>query len=322
MSDDSEQISERQARARGCMLGQLAGDSLGSLVEFQAPGQIRSRYPEGVRHLHDGGTFNTLAGQPTDDSEMALGLARYLVRTRAYVQDEVRQVYLDWLHSAPFDCGNTISSGLRGRRDYASQANGALMRISPLGIWAAGLDSADKVDCAILDAELTHPHPVCLQINRLFVAAIRRAIRKKTEAGELYQWLAEQAVRDDVDGAVLAVIRAAEQQKPEDYLRHQGWVLIAFQNALWQLLHAESLEDAVVDTVMCGGDTDTNAAICGALLGALHGERAIPPRWRQVLAKCCPEEGRPGVFRPRPEVYWPVDAEELAVQLLAAHGEG
>ncbi len=62
-------------RAQGCFLGQLAGDALGSLVEFQTPEQIIADYPNGVRLMADGGTFDTLAGQPTDDSEMALLLA-------------------------------------------------------------------------------------------------------------------------------------------------------------------------------------------------------------------------------------------------------
>lgn len=39
-----------------------------------------------------------------------------------------------------------------------------------------------------------------------------------------------------------------------------SWVLTAFRNALWQLLHATNLEEAVVDTVMRGGDTDTKKA--------------------------------------------------------------
>ncbi len=72
------------SRAQGCLLGQLAGDALGSLVEFQSPQQIQQRYPEGVRDLAAGGTWNTLAGQPTDDSEMALLLARMLVKTGFY----------------------------------------------------------------------------------------------------------------------------------------------------------------------------------------------------------------------------------------------
>jgi hypothetical protein len=42
-------------RAQGCLLGQLAGDSLGSLVEFRAPDDIRREYPKGVRELADGG---------------------------------------------------------------------------------------------------------------------------------------------------------------------------------------------------------------------------------------------------------------------------
>ena len=68
------------SRAQGCLLGQLTGDALGSLVEFQSPHVIRCNYPEGVREMVDGGTWNTIAGQPTDDSEMALLLARMLVK--------------------------------------------------------------------------------------------------------------------------------------------------------------------------------------------------------------------------------------------------
>ena len=50
-----------RSRARGCMLGQLAGDSLGSLVEFRTKEQIRAEYPGGVRLLADGGTFDLIA---------------------------------------------------------------------------------------------------------------------------------------------------------------------------------------------------------------------------------------------------------------------
>ena len=78
LSNNDDVNPEVIARAEGCMLGQLAGDSLGSLVEFQSPSQILRQYPSGVRELADGGTFNTIAGQPTDDSEMALMLARAL----------------------------------------------------------------------------------------------------------------------------------------------------------------------------------------------------------------------------------------------------
>jgi len=55
----------------------------------------------------------------------------------------------------------------------------------------------------------------------------------------------------------LVEFRGATEAPPADYVHQQGWVLTAFRSALWQLLHATNLEEAVVDTVMRGGDTDT-----------------------------------------------------------------
>ena len=100
-------------RAQGCLLGQLCGDSLGSLVEFQSPAHVRKQYPKGVRDLADGGTWDTIAGQPTDDSELALTLARTLVAKRTYDVSAARAAYRDWLASGPFDCGMATRRPLR-----------------------------------------------------------------------------------------------------------------------------------------------------------------------------------------------------------------
>ena len=85
--------TELVTRAQGCLLGQLAGDALGGLVEFRTPSDIRKEYPDGVRKLADGGTWNTIAGQPTDDSEMALMLARMLADLERYDPAEARKAY-------------------------------------------------------------------------------------------------------------------------------------------------------------------------------------------------------------------------------------
>jgi hypothetical protein len=96
-----------------------------------------------------------------------------------------------------------------------------------------------------------------------------------------------------------------------------GWVLIALQNAFYQLLHAVNLEEGVVDTVMRGGDTDTNGAIAGALLGAVYGRRAVPSRWIATLLSCRTLTGS-GTEHPQPPEFWPVDVMELAEALLFA----
>lgn len=302
-------------RAQGCLLGQLAGDSLGSLVEFKTSEEIFREYPNGVRYLADGGTWGTIAGQPTDDSELALTLARLLAEHRRYSTKAAKRGYLLWLESDPFDYGGAVLSGLTGERDWSSQANGALMRISPLGIFGANHEREQVAQWAEQDAAITHPNPVCRQANGLFASGIALAIRTGCSPPELYREIVSWANTMDTERELLEAIKGAAETPPSDCIHHQGWVLIALRNALWQLLHAHNLEEGVVDTVMRGGDTDTNAAICGALLGAVYGRGAVPEQWLDRLMTCRPEAGRPGVRKPRPERYWPVDALELAQRL-------
>jgi ADP-ribosyl-[dinitrogen reductase] hydrolase len=267
------------SRGEGCLMGQLAGDSLGSLAEFQSAAEIARKYPDGVRELADGGTWGTIAGQPTDDSEMALALARMLMKFSRYDPDEARKAYVTWLNSSPFDCGSTVAAGLRGHLNRDSQANGALMRISPLGIFCCNLDLERTSEFARQDAALTHPHPVCLQANSLFTMAIAEAVGQWKSAQHVYEDIKDSAAAMKVEKPLMKAILDAADSRPADYLTQQGWVIVAFQNALWQLLHAKSLEEGVVDSVMCGGDTDTNAASTGGLLGAVYGRQSVPAQW-------------------------------------------
>jgi len=303
-------------RAQGCLLGQISGDSLGGLVEFMSPGKIKTLFPQGVKDLQNGGTWNTIAGQPTDDSEMAIALTRALIAKNTYDPATAKESYLEWLNSNPFDCGITTANGLSGMPIAESQANGALMRISPLGVFGAKFETETVARWAMQDAELTHPNPVCQQANALMAMAISRAILSGTQPKPLYENIRNWGKELNVDKSLAKVIDLAAKEPPEDYVEHQGWVLIAFQNALWQLLHAPDLESAISDTILRGGDTDTNAAICGALLGAVYGRKAIPQRWEECIVNCRPEKGVPGVFRPRPPEYWPSNVLEFAGMLI------
>jgi ADP-ribosyl-[dinitrogen reductase] hydrolase len=309
-------------RAQGCLLGQLIGDALGSLVEFQTPEQIRARYPNGVCDLADGGTWNTIAGQPTDDSELAIALARTLVREGRYDQAAVREAYVRWYESDPFDIGNTVSAGLRGVPDYDSQSNGGLMRISPLGIFSVGADPDLAARWAREDAWITHPHQVTQDANVLLVLSIMTAITEGPSPGEAYKRILGIASENDLADPVRNAVSGGAIDPPVSYVERQGWVLIAIQNACYQLTHASSFEEALIDTVMRGGDTDTNAAICGALLGSIYGRSSIPERWIEPVLNCRPAHDDPRVRRPRPEEYWPVDALVLAERLLTISPSG
>lgn len=302
------------ARAQGCLMGQAAGDSLGALVEFRSARAI-AEAGDGPRRLEDGGHWDLLAGQPTDDTEMALALARSILGAGHYDPVAAMRAYRAWAASGPFDMGNATSAAMRGAPLAGSQANGSLMRSSPLGVFAHALAPDAVVRAARADSELTHPHRVCGDSVAAYVLAVSHAVRTGDGPDGAYETALTWA-RGEADPSVVDALTRAATAAPNCDEEKVGWVLIALQNAFYELLHAPSLEDGVVATVRRGGDTDTNAAIAGALLGAVHGREAVPMQWRQMVLSCRPVA--PPAAHPRPLPYWPADVYELAERLLVA----
>ncbi len=283
-------------RAQGCLLGQFVGDALGSVVEFCTSTEIKQLYPEGLTEMTAGGDLNLLAGQITDDSELALCLARSLIAG----EKSARGNYMQWFHSEPFDCGATINCALAGYPIDTSESNGAMMRISPLGI-AHNV----SIDCVVTDTKVTHDNKVCIDANIIFVCLIRYAIRDGFD-GFVY-YLDSFADSELVHPTVQKCIVASRTSIPEDFYTNMGWVAIALQNALYHARYTVNVGDAITATVMQGGDTDTNAAICGALLGAIHGIDSIPNKWIDAVLQCQAD---------RPQMFRTTDAFDCATKLL------
>lgn len=322
-------------RAKGALLGLAVGDALGTTQEFSRP-EDRLPFPQLNRgpqtDLVGGGPFGLPAGHTTDDTQMAVCLARAL---RGAVHLDVAAVgvrYTEWMVDA-FDVGQQTRACLQqiGRGTPAALAglsvwnaweqeaagNGSLMRTAPIGVhfWA---QPEERRRASWWDSAITHADPRCILACACLNAAIARGV-----AGEGVQaTLLHQAAQAELPliTAVLstdprwpaAKIEAAAAALREDLLlaqrddpelvvtKSQGFVRIAFRLAFWELLHAGSFRDAVLDVANRGGDADTNAAITGSLLGALHGEAQIPEAWRlRVLAG-----GDPRAFHER---YHPRD---------------
>jgi ADP-ribosyl-[dinitrogen reductase] hydrolase len=301
----------RFARAAGCLLGQVIGDSLGSLVEFRPAVEIAQAFPGGVRELADGGAWGAMAGQPTDDSELAIALARALLREHGFDVHAVRLAYRHWLASGPFDISAATRRGLADEPDRTSESNGSLMRVSPIGVWAAGRPSL-AAGAARDDSRLTHPNAVCVEACAAYCAAVAAGVGGGSRQAMIAAAL--DAAAPQVPAVRAAIERAVGGERPADFQTRQDWVLIALQEAFFQLAHAAGFEEGLVATVGAGGDADTNGAIAGALMGALHGSRALPRRWILPVLSCRPA-AEADAFRPRPMDYWPDDILELAEAL-------
>lgn len=290
------------------MLGQIIGDNLGALVEFKSADEIREEYPSGVRDLTGGGPFDVMPGQPTDDSELALALARSMVRCGGFDETDVRDAYRRWAASNPFDIGGTCAAALiyPYERDATKPTNGALMRVSPLAVACEG-DAERAGELARIDAALTHPNHYPVEVNAVYTAALADVIGGADAVTALRAHAGQLA--DEVETYFA--------EAPRDVLTKQGWVRHAFHITCYFAAHPTSFEEDLVAIVGLGGDTDTNAAIAGAFLGAIHGVDAIPPRWRTPV-----ETYRPDATD-RPEEYAPHDIVQLTDAFLGlAKGNG
>ncbi len=255
---------------------------------------------------------------------MALALARSICARKRYVSNDVARAYIDWRNSGPFDIGHTTSSAISALEagelvQSESQANGALMRACPIGIFSVGNPKLAAL-LARQDASLTHPNSITMAANAAYVAAISVGVAGGEEE-EMWAAAYSHAGEDEGADIVRNRLLAARSNRPQDFQHQMGWVLTAFQNAFFCLMSEQTLRDAVVGTVAFGGDTDTNGAICGALLGARQGRDAVPLQWRNSVLSCRPVS-IDGIHHPRPNVYWPDDTLELAEALLVAGRSG
>lgn len=316
--------------AKGCLVGAFVGDSAGARLEFLGHRPDDTELDDALA-MKGGGVFRVAPGQVTDDGELTLALARALVGEQTYPREKVATNYRSWVASRPFDIGNATSSALRGKvgadvsvadavsasaakHNLDSKANGALMRVSPLGIWSVKGTVEEAIAAARADASLTHPNPTCQWANAAYVVAIRhlllnagdaegafsqacRALDEGTDAGadEVRSWL------EDAEQGVLPACHPLA-----------GFVRIAFTHAFHHLLRETTFVNALRQVLSGGGDADTNACIVGGLIGARVGIAGIPESMSLAVLSCDTAKGRP-----RPPWLRTKDAAALANELLA-----
>ncbi len=194
--------------------------------------------------------------------------------------------------------------------------NGSLMRTAPIGVlfWS---DREARLRASLEDSALTHTDPRCQLACAAFNAAIAAALGAPHEEGPADPKALISAAQTDLRAAAAKLGRMLPEhvreireavtmlqedlslaQQPDPRLygpeihlhHHQGYVRVAFRLAFWALCHAPSFEAALVDVVNRGGDADTNGAIAGALVGAAHGEAAVPRAWRSAVQEAVPRQ--------------------------------
>jgi len=306
-------MSSYNDRVEGVLLASAAGDALGAPYEFGPP-----RGPELEVAMVGGGPWER--GEWTDDTAMAIAIAE-VAATGTDLRDTSAQNAIvarwwEWSRSAK-DVGIQTRSVLRAaardglitaararaesvqlhQHSGRTAGNGSLMRTAPVAL--AYLDDEDAmVAAARAISELTHYDPDAGDACVLWCCAIRHAVH----TGEFDVRIGLRHIDSHRRELWETRLTDAESARPADFANN-GWVVAALQ-AAWSAIAttpipaddpaagvfaADHLRLALDAAVRCGNDTDTVAAIAGALLGAVHGASAVPLKWRTLL------HGWPGI---------------------------
>jgi ADP-ribosyl-[dinitrogen reductase] hydrolase len=283
-------IDDDRDRIRGALLGLAVGDALGAPLEATAPGKAARAARRGLEMT---GGRGWAPGEWTDDTAMALALAESIAARGLLDADDVAARYIAWATTDGKGIGWATAhalTGALGPDDARARArahleatglaagNGPVMRATPIGLASRTVEEA--TDAARRDAELTHADPVTGSASAGLCAALLavrddgdplRAARGQVEGDDRLSEALRTVGRDEGALARRAAGRAAGA----------CWTTLAL--GLHALVAHDDYERGVTWVIAQGGDTDTNAAVAGALLGCRHGVAAIPERWLSPL---------------------------------------
>ena len=265
---------------RGMLMGAFLGDALGAPHEFRcnANTPYTGRLEHSAFHISRfQGRRELPVASVTDDSEMMLALLRQLLQDGVYNQNNVTLAYMRWANSDQWAMGTNTRELLKGVKTLKgyqgriakvlalpvndrSQSNGSLMRCAPLALLTH--------DNAILeDVNITNPNPINQEIGLLYIHALRQAL-----AGVPATAIYIECRRCAAAPIIKDLFESIDKRQMRDVTDKKGWCLHAFWIAMVALLGFTNYAEAMrwIITIK-GSDTDTNACIAGALLGAVLG---------------------------------------------------
>lgn len=275
------------------MLGLALGDALGAPFEFQRSSSIPSPLPAYERPW-----MGLPPGTWTDDTAMARNLWTSLIEHEGELDlVDVRARHLRWLAGGPPDVGNQTRAALRAaeegtpeparavferRGPEVSAGNGSVMYCAPLGAVRAH-EPERLVEEAPALSRVTHwdgrCQTACLAVTLAVAGLVGGEPAREAVAAAI------EVVEDREGGEELAyLVDEAGRTRPIDG-PDMGFTLFTAGIGLQVAAEALGFEEGLRRVVGLGGDTDTNAAVAGALLGALHGAQGLPASWLERLSE-------------------------------------
>ena len=299
----------REESIVGCLLGTAVGDALGLACEGLSKQRQAKMFPDIARYH-----FVFGKGMVSDDTEHTCMVAQALLVAAGDREIFIRSLawrFRWWLLGLPAGIGfATLRAilklwlGFPGTRSGVfSAGNGPAMRSALLGVCYG--EHAEQL-CAFVHAatRMTHTDPKA-ELGALAVALA--AHMAGTHAGKSisaheYCRRFEQLLKEShpslekecieffrlIEGVCKSIAKGESTERFAETLGLHHGVSGYINHTLPVVLHAwvshqHDFRDAVLSVIHCGGDTDTTAAIVGAITGAGVGKEGIPQDWLDNL---------------------------------------
>ena len=242
---------------RDCIYGLAVGDALGVPYEFRPRGTFECTDMIGY------GTHGQPAGTWSDDTSMTLATCDSIRELGHIDTADMRDKFVSWIARGEYTIDGVFRLRRHDRPRFAHRqrssgerdnGNGSLMRIAPLAF-------TDATDNEIREVSaITHAHRTSTDACIIFVEPMRNVMNDALPSWALHL-----------------------KGMPEQEIKSGGFVRDTLKAATWCFVNTNSYEDCVLAAVNLGDDTDTTAAVAGALAGTVYGIDAIPQEWTDAL---------------------------------------
>jgi ADP-ribosyl-[dinitrogen reductase] hydrolase len=275
------------------LLGTAIGDALG--VPFET---MLANNPELVKwngKVYTGSVHHKLApGQYSDDTQMSIMVAESLVVNNGFDPDDLSARYVDWIASGVArGYGKTTLAAVQALQAgkhwsesgvVGSFGNGTAMRAAPFGVYFRR-DLKNLINVVKIDSAITHNSEEAEAGALAIAIAAYYACNKDTE--NLLERISEHLPDSKVKRTVSSLdsLLNSHDITPTQALRVLGTRADVRQTvpaALYCFIRFGSYHEAILTAIKAGGDTDTTAAIVGALFGARLGMQGISDEFYSV----------------------------------------
>lgn len=272
-------------KLRGLLYGTWIGDAAGASFEGYGPDLI----PSLDSHYfisHPPVTY-------TDDTQMTISVLEEMVENGEIIQESLKERFLKsfspWRHYSGgmlevierWRSGEHIESAARSLYGgMGSFGDGAAMRVAPISAFFSIKSIEDFTEQVKLCSSLTHTHPYGISGAVLQGYAVLLALNEVSPEDwftHFYQLEIESAYKIKLGDVARALKHQASAHESVRMVGNGADALDAVSAAIYSFLrNPSSFEDSLTFAISMGGDTDTIAAMTGAIAGAFWGYKRIP----------------------------------------------